>query len=542
VSPLPQPLRTAGLTRRVVLASAAVLALVLLAGAALTGTALQLQRAQRLQTEHLDVATNANARALTTFVDEETGLRGYLLTAEPLFLAPYVEAQASLPATLGTLERSFAQSGGPGQLVADLRTAHDIWSAYARAQIDLAGSGDLDEARSEAATATGKDLFDAIRDRDAAVQAWLQQASAVSEEQVTRLQRRLMALLALVLVTLTVVVVTGSALVYAAVSRPLARLARGTRAVADGDLTADLPAGGAAEVRELATDVRAMRDRLTADLHTSRQALDALEQTGPAVAALRAALGPFDERVPGLAVAARLDPAEGVLAGDWYDTIALGRDRLAVVLGDVAGHGAASAVFALRLKHSLATALRTGLDGGQALTQVSAELADVPPGQFATVLIATVDTAAGTLTYASAGHPAGLVISGAARELSPARSGGVRPAPGDPDEPPPAGWTELPPTGPLLSSIVIGWAWNTATHPFGPGDALLAYTDGVLESRDADGREFGTQGIVAAAQEVDSDDGERLIDAVAAASMRFGGSQPRRDDHTVVHVRRLPVG
>ena len=541
-SQVPRALRTAGLTRRVVLASAAVLTLVLLAGAALAGTALQLQRAQRLQTDHLEVAAAADARALTAFVDEETGLRGYLLTGDPAFLAPYDQAQASLPATLGTLERSFADSGGPAPLVTDLRRAHDTWLAHAREQIDRARSGRLGEARSVAATATGKDLFDGIRERNAAVEEWLLQASTVSEAEVTRLQRRLMAVLAVVLVTLTAVVVAGSAVTSLAISRPLARLARGTRAVADGDLAADLPAAGATEVRELAADVRAMRDRLTADLHGSRQALEALEQTGPAVAALRAALGPATGRVPGLAVAARLDPAEGVLAGDWYDTIALSRTRLAVVLGDVAGHGAASAVFALRLKHSLAGALQAGLDGGQALTQVSADLADVPPGQFATVLIATIDTATDTLAYASAGHPAGLVIRGSDRDPSPVRGRAVRPPPGRPDDPLPSGWTELPPTGPLLSSIVSGWAWNTATYPFAPGDALLAYTDGVLESRDADGREFGTQGIVTAAREVGEDDGERLIGAIAAASMRFAGSQPRRDDHTVVHVRRLPAG
>jgi serine phosphatase RsbU (regulator of sigma subunit)/CHASE3 domain sensor protein len=535
-------LGTSGLTRRVLLASAAVLVLVLVAGAALAGTALQLQRAQRLQTDHLEVAVAADAQALTAFVDEETGLRGDLLTGDPTFLAPYEAAQASLPATLDTLERTLVDSGGPAALVADLRAAHDTWLVHARQQIDRAASGRLDEARGVAATATGKALFDGIRDRNAAVEAWLQQASTVGAQDVVRLQQRLMAVLVVVLAVLAAVVVAGSAVAALGVSRPLARLARGTRAVAGGDLSADLPAAGAAEVRELAADVRAMRDRLTADLYSSRQALEALEQSGPAVAALRAALAPAEGRVPGLTVAARLDPAEGVLAGDWYDAIELGPTRLAVVLGDVAGHGAASAVFALRLKHSLAGALRAGLDGGQSLTQVSAELAEVPPGQFATVFIAVIDTAAGTLSHASAGHPAGLVIRGSARVPAAVRARTVRPAPGEPDDPLPAGWTELPPTGPLLSSIVSGWAWNTATCPFAPGDALLAYTDGVLESRDDGGREFGTQGIITAAQEVGEDDGDRLIGAIAAASMRFGASRPRRDDHTMVHVRRLPVG
>jgi sigma-B regulation protein RsbU (phosphoserine phosphatase) len=235
-------------------------------------------------------------------------------------------------------------------------------------------------------------------------------------------------------------------------------------------------------------------------------------------------------------VAARLDPAEGVLAGDWYDAVALNPSCLALVLGDVAGHGPASAVFALRLKHSLLTALRAGLDPGRALTQVSTELAELSPGQFATVLVATLDTTTGSLAYANAGHPAGLLLDGPA---AGERGRADAPSPRRVESDQPVHWLELPSTGPLLSSIVSGWAWNTATRPFRPGDALLAVTDGVLETRDEHGREFGAEGILKTVAEAGSADGDRLIAAIAAASMRFGGNRPRRDDHTLVYVRRV---
>lgn len=524
------------LIRRVLLVGAVIVAGVLTAGVAVGATVVQFQNAEQ-QHQRLTDAAQADAEMLKRFVDEETGYRGYLITEDPAFLEPYNQAQAALPTITETFRQSFAASGGPTRLAQDLDEAHDAWSLYVRQQLDRVADGNRDDAFAAATTGQGKALFDAIRARDDAVTSWLSDATANTQQQMTELQQRLTALLVLTLAALVAIVVGGIAMLWTTVARPLARLAAATRTVADGDLSADLPAAGAPEVRSLAADVRAMRDRLTADLHTTRQSLDALEQAEPTVAALRTALQPVNEPVPGLTTVGRLDPAEGVLAGDWYDAIALSPTRLALVLGDVAGHGPTSAVFALRLKHSLLTALRAGLDPGQALTQVSTELADVPPGQFATALIAIFDTATGTMAYANAGHPAGLLLDG------PAEPGDFRRLPSSEtrlilDGDHPVRWIEVPSTGPLLSSIVSGWAWNTASRPFGPGDALLAFTDGVLESRDGEGREFGTEGILNVITEVGLGDESRLIDAIAAASMRFGGNRPRRDDHTLVYVGR----
>ena len=65
--------------------------------------------------------------------------------------------------------------------------------------------------------------------------------------------------------------------------------------------------------------------------------MEALTQQGPAVIALRDALAPTRSSAPGVVVEGRLDPAEGVLAGDWYDAIDLPGGRVGVVVGDVAG-------------------------------------------------------------------------------------------------------------------------------------------------------------------------------------------------------------
>nr|WP_281371666.1 SpoIIE family protein phosphatase [Petropleomorpha daqingensis] len=470
---------------------------------------------------------------LTGYVDEETGLRGYLLTGGTTFLDPYQQAEAASPALTATLRSRWAAVDGPPDAITALETAHQNWIDYAQGQIALVQSGHVDEARTVAATSEGKELFDSIRQREQTLDSWLSSATSRVADRVGSLQQRLTVLLTATLAALLVLTVAGCVVLWRSVARPLVRLAEATRAVAGGNLSAELPVTGAPEMRSLAGDVTAMRDRLTADLHTTRRSLEALEQTGPAVSALRTALQPAGEHIAGVRIAGRLDPAEGVLAGDWYDTVALSPTRLGLVLGDVAGHGPSSAVFALRLKHSLITALRAGLEPGQALTGVCAELVGVPPGQFATAFVAVLDTERGTVSYANAGHPAGLLLGPLAESVQ-------RPSPAVPIVAPhgPRSWLELPTTGPLLSSIVLGWAWNTATAPFRPGDLLLAYTDGVTETRDGHGTEFGIRGILDTVTAVGAEDGPRLVEAIAAASMRFGGNTARRDDHTVVCLQR----
>ncbi|SDP12034.1 HAMP domain-containing protein [Klenkia soli] len=502
-----------GLARWVLVASIVVIGLTLSAAAAVWSTETQVQRTQQHRDDLAKVA-RIESQLLTGYVDEETGLRGYLLTGEAAFLAPYERAARATPELTTALRGSWTAVDGPTELVDALEDAHDSWVDHARSQIDLVGTGDADAASSVAETERGKQLFDAIRDRERALADWVTAAEDRTADRLAELQTRMTGLLAATLTMLLVVTVAGCLVLWRAVVRPLSRLAAATRTVAAGDLAAALPATGAPEMRSLATDVTAMRDRLAADLHGTRQALDALAQSGPAVEALRAALEPVGGQVPGIAVAARLDPAEGVLAGDWFDTVALAPSRLGVVVGDVAGHGPASAVFALRLKHSLLTALRAGLAPGEALAAVCADLADAPAGQFATAFVAVLDPDEGTVAHANAGHPAGLLVG-------PART-----------------WTELDTTGPLLSSVMAGRRWRTVRSRLAPDDVLLVHTDGVTESRDAGGAEFGVEGIRQAVGASGTDDPQRVVDAVAAASMRFGGNRPRRDDHTVVCLQR----
>ncbi|MGY1753857.1 SpoIIE family protein phosphatase [Blastococcus sp. SYSU D01042] len=110
-------------------------------------------------------------------------------------------------------------------------------------------------------------------------------------------------------------------------------------------------------------------------------------------------------KVPGVAMAARYVPsAEDVVGGDWYDLVLLPGGRLAVVLGDVAGHGLAAASVTAQLRHALRAHLLRAAGPAAALEMINEVTGALLPGEMATVVVAELDPATGEVVVASAGH------------------------------------------------------------------------------------------------------------------------------------------
>jgi CHASE3 domain sensor protein len=289
-------------------------------------------------------ARQSSTDLLAAYVDQETGLRGYVITGQSAFLAPYTDAQPRIPAIVSRLHTvTGTVPGAPARLVA-VQDAYRDWAGYATEQVTRVAAGNPAAAARVVAIGAGKTRFDALRSRVADLQAVLQAGQNTNEATVVALQQRLVGLLVASLTLIAALILSGTRILLATIARPVRDLAAAARAVSRGDLSAPIPVLGAPEIRAMAGDVRAMRDKLLADAHSAEQALQALEQHGPAVTALREALTPGIAQVAGVTVAGRMDAAEGILAGDWYDLITLSDHRLAVVLGDVAGHGPRSAV------------------------------------------------------------------------------------------------------------------------------------------------------------------------------------------------------
>ena len=299
------------------------------------------------------------------------------------------------------------------------------------------------------------------------------------------------------------------------VLRPLDDLREQMRRVArDSEHELPITASGPAEIAAVGRDAEVMRRRLVGEIDEARAAREALGQDAPGVAAIRRELFP-DHASPDLdhyVVHGAQSPAQGVLAGDWWDTIRLGESRIAVCIADVAGHGPVSGIAALRIKHTVSLVLGLGGTPTQAMRRI-AETFDAEQSLFATAFLMVIDLNANTAQWVNAGHIPPLLL----RSVEPHRT--------------------LEPTGPLLSSL--GGTWSVGELQFFPGDIVLVATDGLIESHDAHGVMLAEDGF---AQIVQShyritDDPVDLIHRVIA-SIRERASDWGRDDATLVAISR----
>jgi hypothetical protein len=243
-------------------------------------------------------------------------------------------------------------------------------------------------------------------------------------------------------------------------------------------------------------------------LSAQRQAL--LDDVGLLQGALLPAL---PARLGTVATSAAYRPASGPAAGgDFYDVFGLSDGRLAVIVGDVSGHGREALPHTTLLRFTLRAYIEAGLMPREALRTAAPILERQLGGSFATVVLSIYDPRARTLTYACAGHPH-PVLTGLA---------------------PDAGITAC--SAPPIGAGRVTGTRQTVIRIEGATVACF-YTDGVIEARTADGlfgveRLAGSLAAIAstatAATLLDrvSEETDRRPDDMAACLLRIEGEGP----------------
>jgi serine phosphatase RsbU (regulator of sigma subunit) len=218
-------------------------------------------------------------------------------------------------------------------------------------------------------------------------------------------------------------------------------------------------------------------------------------------------------RLPGLELGEVYEPSARVdVGGDVYDFLALDDGRLAVVLGDVTGHGVDATADMAMAKFVFRSLAREHPEPSEFLAAANDVICgEIGAGKFITMTYVTVDGEAGRVACASAGHPAPRLLL-------------------------PAGETRPLDTQGLVLGIEGGQQYAEVEVELPREAALVLYTDGVVEARN-DGELYGDERLDRLLAERRDLPARELAAAVAEDAREFAGGE-LSDDLAVVVIRR----
>lgn len=230
-------------------------------------------------------------------------------------------------------------------------------------------------------------------------------------------------------------------------------------------------------------------------------------------------LPPLLPDIPGLDVAARYRAADDAarIGGDFYDVFRTGDARWSAIVGDVCGTGPEAAAITGIARYSV-RALAVEHEPAEALERLNLALGQYTNTRFLTAVLAVLGVGpTGTLavTLANAGHPSPIVL----------RDDGA---------------TELleRPHGSLLGMFSKVGA-EEITVELDAGDALILYTDGVVEARDKHGELFGVERLVALVSTSSGRSAEGIARRIELAAV--GHAAGTVDDIAILVIRRRPM-
>jgi serine phosphatase RsbU (regulator of sigma subunit) len=218
-------------------------------------------------------------------------------------------------------------------------------------------------------------------------------------------------------------------------------------------------------------------------------------------------------QVPGLDIWA-WNRAARYVSGDYFQFfVDPHASCLRIAIGDVSGKGVPAALLVSLLHSALVLLLRQDGFNGTLLSQLNEHLFSfTSKSKFVTLILAELDPEHRTLTYLNAGHPPGLVVraDGKVEELS---------------------------AGGLPLGLFARGSWPMREVPFGEGDLLCLYSDGVVEAIDSSGVEYGAERLVHLLQGGKNVAVSQLGPTVAAALESFPVGGALEDDCTLLLVR-----
>jgi sigma-B regulation protein RsbU (phosphoserine phosphatase) len=249
------------------------------------------------------------------------------------------------------------------------------------------------------------------------------------------------------------------------------------------------------------TEEVAQRERLNREVEIAREVQERL----------------FPQELPpvaGLDYCGACRPAMGV-GGDYYDFLALSGGELGIAIGDVSGKGIGAALLMAGLQASLrAEANRSGpMELATLIANVNRLMyQSSTSNRYATLFYAQYDPGTQMLTYVNAGHNQPMLFRKGEEVIRLA-------------------------TGGTVVGLLETFPYQQASLKLGPGDLLVAFTDGISETMNSSDEEWGEERLIQAVKTHIALPSNELISQITAAADIFASGADQHDDMTLVIIR-----
>ena len=218
-------------------------------------------------------------------------------------------------------------------------------------------------------------------------------------------------------------------------------------------------------------------------------------------------------QISGINVPARL------VSGDYFDYIRVDDERLGVAIADVSGKGVPASLIMAICRSVLRAEAARNPSPADVLRKVNRQLyPDIKEDMFISMAYLILDHHRDSITLARAGHDAPLLYKQQSQTVTPVKSPG------------------------MVVGIDSGNVFDRLTVDFAISlerdDCLVLYTDGVTETLNAEGDEFGLDRVIQTVRARANDGAEAIVKKIIQDVRDFTGSLPQNDDITLIVIRK----
>jgi len=218
--------------------------------------------------------------------------------------------------------------------------------------------------------------------------------------------------------------------------------------------------------------------------------------------------------LPGWQIQTRWETALQV-GGDFYDIILISKQRIGLVIADVADKGLAASLYMTVARTLIRAFGQTIADPGGILSAVNNLLVgDTPNGMFVTAVFAMLDLQTGKIYYSNAGHNRPIIIRAHNNE------------------------TEELPQGDMALGVVEDIQYRNMEVSLEPGDFILFYTDGLTETFSADGEQYGVARTIDFLKNNHHIDVNLILENLDRELFEYRDGQSLSDDLTLIGLKR----